>query len=445
MIALRHARELAHRVGEGNVREGTGDDAVDGLRPPLVVRPSAPEQVPLVLSYASLSGLAVVPRGGGTRIALGNAPSRLDLLLDVRGLDDLVAHEVEDLTVTVQAGVTLERLRAILGEAGQELRIEVPMPGEATAGGTVASAASGPSRFRGGTPRDLLIGMRAVLADGSQVKGGGRVVKNVAGYDLCKLVTGSFGTLAVLTELTFRLHPVPETAATLVAGYRAWEDLEAARGRLLASGLPWSFLDLVDRPLSARFADFGQWNLPEGLLALVVGIDGHIEDVDHLTRQAAELLAPRAQEAVVLAADLADGVRGLLAEASLLPGCAMTFRAAMPPKSLVSFVRQLERAGQSHNGSFATVARAGNGVAYAHFSSVAEVNRDALCWDLTGIAREFSAQLVLERAEPGLKAGIDVWDLRGVRKAEHRLSLAIKRKLDPLGTLCPGREPGAQA
>src|SRR5207247_3149711 len=151
--------------------------------------------------------------GGATRMALGAPPAVYRLAVPLQRLNQLVDYQPDDMTVTVQAAITLGSLAKRLSERGQFLPLDPPVPQRATPGGTVAAAASGPLRAAYGTPRDWLIGARVIDGEGQEVRPGGRVVKNVAGYDLCKLYTGSLGTLGVLAELTFKVMPRPETIA----------------------------------------------------------------------------------------------------------------------------------------------------------------------------------------------------------------------------------------
>ena len=192
----------------GDVAEATDADHVDGVRPGLVARPSSTSEVAEVMKAAAGHGLTVVPRGRGTKLSWGRPPTRADLLVDLAAMDRVVDHAAGDLIAEAQAGTPLRTLQSTLGEAGQRLAVDETVPG-ATVGGTLATAASGPTRLAHGTMRDLLIGVTVVRADGVVAKAGGRVVKNVAGYDLGKLVIGSFGTLAVVTQAVFRLHPLP--------------------------------------------------------------------------------------------------------------------------------------------------------------------------------------------------------------------------------------------
>src|SRR5580704_17157849 len=197
--------------------DGTADDAVGGVVPAFVASPSSTEEASALLRAAAGAGLAVVPRGAGTGLAWGGPPSRCDLVLDLRSMDQVLEHAAGDLVARVQAGATIGQLSVALGSAGQELALDVPA--DATVGGLVATGTAGPRRFRYGTPRDLLIGITMVRADGVVAHSGGKVVKNVAGYDLGKLFSGSQGTLGLITEATFRLHPRPTAVAWVTGDY----------------------------------------------------------------------------------------------------------------------------------------------------------------------------------------------------------------------------------
>ena len=199
------------RVSDVDVQDATETDSVGGVRPRLVARPTSTEQVSQLLSAAAEDGLVVVPRGHGTKLRWGVPPRSVDVLLDLSGMDRVLEHQAGDLIVAAEAGTPLAAMQDTCARADQRLAIDELVPGT-TIGGLIATNLSGPRRMAYGTMRDLLIGVTVVRPDGVVAKAGGKVVKNVAGYDLGKLMTGSFGTLAVVTSAFFRLHPVPETS-----------------------------------------------------------------------------------------------------------------------------------------------------------------------------------------------------------------------------------------
>jgi glycolate oxidase FAD binding subunit len=185
--------------------------------PAFVAAPGSTEEAAAVMRVAAEHELAVVVRGGGSRLSWGIPASRCDLVIDMSRMSGVVEHAAGDLVARVQAGARMADVAAMLAKAGQEIALDVP--GDATVGGIVASGLAGPRRLRYGTPRDLLIGIKMVRADGTVAKSGGKVVKNVAGYDLGKLFAGSAGTLGLITEVTFRLHPLPPARAYVTAEY----------------------------------------------------------------------------------------------------------------------------------------------------------------------------------------------------------------------------------
>ncbi|MGH7828799.1 MAG: FAD-binding oxidoreductase, partial [Candidatus Binatia bacterium] len=191
--------------------------AVDGKVPSLLCFPSTPEQVGAILRVCAKDEAAVIPWGGGTSMRLGNIPRRADVFVGLEKLDRLIEHDDANLTATAQAGTQVSSFQEALGRRRQFFPVDPPHPMRATLGGIVAANINGPRRMLHGGLRDLVIGMKMVLATGEQVKTGGKVVKNVAGYNLCKLFAGSLGTLGIITELTFRTAPVPENAASFVA------------------------------------------------------------------------------------------------------------------------------------------------------------------------------------------------------------------------------------
>jgi glycolate oxidase FAD binding subunit len=201
-------------VGDAFVRPAGPADAVAGVQPQWVVEPGDADQLARAVAFANSIGLRVLPRGGGTKRDWGNAPRAADLVLSTRRLYRVLEHAAGDMTATAEAGCTVAALQRTLAAKGQRLALDPLWPDRATVGGVLAANDSGPLRHAYGSARDLLIGVTAVLADGTLARSGGKVVKNVAGYDLPKLFVGSLGTLGVIVHATFRLHPLPaETRA----------------------------------------------------------------------------------------------------------------------------------------------------------------------------------------------------------------------------------------
>jgi glycolate oxidase FAD binding subunit len=212
--------DLRALVGAEHMRAAIAEDAVDGVVPKMVIEPGTPEEVAGALKIATGAGLRVMPRGGGTKMDWGNPPRSAELpsgelILSTRRLNRVMEHAWGDMTATVEAGCTFQQFQQTLAEHGQRLALDPLWPEQATIGGILATNDSGPLRIRFGSLRDLIIGVTLALPDGTLAKSGGKVVKNVAGYDLPKLVTGSLGTLGIITQAIFRLHPIPRESRTL--------------------------------------------------------------------------------------------------------------------------------------------------------------------------------------------------------------------------------------
>jgi glycolate oxidase FAD binding subunit len=248
------------------VRPAGPQDTVAGVMPEWVAAPASLGEASALLAAATEHELAVVPRGSGTAVGWGPPPRRCDLVIDTLRLDQVVEHAAGDLVVRVQAGVTMASLARVLATAGQQLALDVPQrngprAASPTVGGVLATGAAGPRRLRYGTPRDLVIGVTVVRADGTVAKSGGKVVKNVAGYDLGKLYTGSHGTLGLITEAVFRLHPQPAASAFATVGYPGPGEAAQAVAAAAASDLAPAAIE-IDRPV------------PGGLIRIAVLLEG---------------------------------------------------------------------------------------------------------------------------------------------------------------------------
>ncbi len=215
------------------VRPGEAADAVDGRVPALVAAPSSTAEAAALMRAAAEHDLAVVVRGSGSRLGWGTPPTRCDVVVETLQMGQVIEHAAGDLVARVQAGARFGDVAAVLAKAGQEIALDVPPA--ATVGGVIADALAGPRRLRYGSPRDLLIGITVVRADGIIAHSGGKVVKNVAGYDLGKLFAGSAGTLGLITEATFRLHPLPAARAWVTTAFPGAPDAASAAAAVAAA------------------------------------------------------------------------------------------------------------------------------------------------------------------------------------------------------------------
>ena len=411
---------IAGIVGEANVRAADASDAVDGVQPRLCAYPGSVGEVSKLMQLVSETDWKVAPVGSRTKQGWGNPPKLLDLILCTRRLDRLIEHSAGDLVVSAAAGMTLTSLQARLATAGQMLALDLPS-NDATLGGVVATDISGPRRFRYGTPRDLLVGITVVLPDGTVAKSGGKVVKNVAGYDLGKLFTGSFGTLGVIVQATFRLHPRP-AALRLVEVIVA----DAAEAGIVLGGVLQSSVT----PTAINLA--GGTGLPIRIGLLVEGSEPGTRDQ---ARTAAELLRGREQPLVMDGPAVAERWREL-AELSGKDTDVMLkvthLRAELP--AVLCWVD--EEVGRAEIRSWWR-GQIGNGVLFIGLYGGDPSKYGTLIRDLRSFLSEGS--VVVVEAPLALKRRVDAWGPVG-----DSLSLMrrVKAQFDPAAVLNPGRFVG---
>lgn len=419
-------------VGQENTltADAAAEFAIIGRTPRIALFPDSLDALCAVMAAADAGEMAVAPYGGGTQIGIGAAPARLDAVLVTRRLSRLVDYQPDDMTVTVEGGMPLAELQATLAERGQFLPLDPPLPARATVGGTVAANASGPWRCAYGAARDWLIGVRVVAPDGRIVKGGGRVVKNVAGYDLCKLYTGSLGTLGVLAELTFKVMPRPEAVGMAAVPLRP-EQVEPLLAAMMDSDLAPSALELF-----AAGADPTGSASKDGA-ALLARFDGPREAVDW---QLAELKTMAARSGV--AADPSPLTADQWERARDWAGGEFAWQAmAGSTSSAVSALMEAgAQASEAVGAPLEVAARAATGVII--FGARGPLSPEAareLTVRLRGAAAEHGGTLVVLKAPPDLREGLDVWGPVG---PELRLMQGIKAQLDPKGIMNPGRFVG---
>ena len=428
-------RALAEAVAPGTCLSGDRAAAhvVDGLPPRFVAAPTTVEGVSRVLALASAHGLAVVPAGGGARLGWGAPPRRLDIVLSLARLDRVLAHEPADLTLSAECGVTLDALDAVLRPFRQFVPLDPARPRASTIGGLIATGAAGPYRARYGTMRDLLVGLTVVRADGTVVKGGGRVVKNVSGYDIPKLHVGAYGTLGVVVEAHLRLHPRPAEERSWVLGFASAEGaLEAA-------------LDVRDTPialsrcqllLGGSLRALGE-TTPYGA-ALAVTIGSVPEAVRAQGARVAEICGRRGSAVIEVPA--ADAWWERVADLTWVEDGAtsLSVRIGTRPTDVVKAFRLVEAAWPGDEGLRAT-ADVASGVLRAALTPV-EARRAP---EIVARARSALAALdgtcVVEHAPLAAKAGLDVWGDVGPALEPMR---RLKAELDPAGVLNPGRYVG---
>lgn len=421
---------LAAIVGAAGISDTPGTlaaAAIDGVTPRWVVTPASLEQAATVVALAHEDGLAVTPRGGGHALELGGVPARLDIVLDLRRLDRVLEDSPADLVVTVQAGLTAGALADRLGARRQWLPVDPVRWRARTVGGLVATNASGPLRYRYGTLRDLLLGVRFVQADGVVTWGGAKVVKSVTGYDVPKLMTGSLGTLGVLGELTLRLHPTPEADGTWVATFG---DVRAARefvARLVDSTVQPNRVELLDAVALAACDVRGDVGIAVGIGSVVEAVRSQGEEVAGFAARAGGRVA------AVPETFWADYERAALAGDT-------TLRLSVPPTAVADAVEAVGRA----TAAFARRPLVRGGAALGALEVVSgDVPAPAVAAAvevLRGAVGPLGGTVVIARGPRALRERVDAW---GPVAPE---ALAIMRRLkdafDPTRVLNPGRFVG---
>jgi glycolate oxidase FAD binding subunit len=418
------ARQLASELGAAAVSaepSALAAHGVDGKVPALIYTPATPEQLALALGICSEAEAAVIPWGGGTAMAIGNPPRRADVVLKTHQLNRIIDHDHANLTVTVQSGIALTTLQAALAPQKQFAPFDAPLPERSTLGGTVAANLNGPRRSSWGSVRDLVIGMKVVLASGEQIKAGGKVVKNVAGYDMCKLFTGSLGTLGIITELTVRVAPVPECSATGVA-WGSFEQAEKLAGEITNSKL-----------LPA--AVFLHNNAVEKNWRLAVNFEGFAETVARQLRDLDSMAQRLGMRSETFGADLQEQLWQELRDLPLVAG-RLVFRMTVPRKSLAHLIRVLE---SSHSGAPAPAIVADMAMGTIWIVGAANQTFAGGFSQLISLVQQQRGHAVMYTAPAELKHGIEVW---GPAPPALALMREIKHKFDPQGILNPGRFVG---
>jgi glycolate oxidase FAD binding subunit len=408
------AEDFAGIVGKGNVREATAEDAIDGVEPSLVVEPGSVEEISAVMKLASREGLAVSPRGGGTKSGWGAPPRALDLVLSTARMDTIFEHVPGDQIVRTQSGVKLGTLQEELAEANQMLALDPPEK-EATVGGVVAANSSGPRRYKYGTVRDLIIGVTVVLADGTVAKAGGKVVKNVAGYDLSKLFTGSFGTLGVIADANFRLHPHPEAVRTVAVGV---ESPQAARGAAQA---------IVHSQVEATAIEL-HWGEETKQISVLLE---SIPDGIGAKEEAASFLLKSFGKVRTLDEEADD--LGALSTA-----CEVDLKIGAPPAELANVLDSMLDAAERRGAAVSMTGHAGTGVTYAGLSGD-EDDLVGLVEEVREIRTRSGGSVVVRGAPASFKEKVDVWGPAGDYLG---LTRRVKEKFDPGYFMNPGRFMG---
>ena len=418
--------------------------AVDGRVPRFVIYAPTAEQVAETLKCAAMHNLAVIPCRNRTKLCTGNPPSRYDVALSTKEMNNVWHYEPADLTITAEAGMKFGDLQHFLARDRLWLPLDPPGGPKSSLGGILSSNASGPLRLLYGGPRDVVLGMKIATAEGKIVKTGGRVVKNVAGYDLGKLLIGSYGTLGVIVEASFKLFPQPAARATFVLPVGTLGIARDLRRSILDSPLQPARMVLLN-DLASHFI-WQDSSAREKAREPELWVEAHGSPrVIERTSKELEILG-RAVGAPVHRLDESRADQGwsrISDFASYLhetQACGLVLKAALPLAASEEFLSRGQQEVEGCGARAATLAQVGLGivhVAILHESGTDEITE--LAGRLRRAAVDLGGALVMERASVEIKSRMDAWGDPGE-------SIEVMRKLkavwDPKGILAPGRHVG---
>lgn len=408
MTAVDAGLDAIRHAVPSDVEREVHDYAIDGVQPQLAFRPDDADEVAALLAASNAAGLAVAPQGARTALSAGRPLERYDVALDLRSMHRVVEYVPDDLTITVEAGMTLRALQDTLDEHGQYLSVDPPPGGQVTVGGLLATARSGPWRGHLPAARDLILGASFATAEGKLIRSGGRVVKNVTGYDLHRLNTGALGAFGVIVEASFKLAPLPAAQRSVVVGCNS-----IAEAATLATTL-WN-ASLAARAISvlgARAAVDAGHAAPAAVLLDLAGSDAAVE-------RSVEAIAERG-EAIEANPDAWRHLADLAGASS-----ATVLRAGVPATALGAMIEDATTAGLTAWGHIAA------GAVWAHRGESIDI---AAIADLRRVAERHGGFLTIEAAPPDIRQGIDPaggGDLELVR--------ALRDQFDPQRTINPGR------
>jgi glycolate oxidase FAD binding subunit len=389
------------------------------------------EELCTIVQSARGHDQAIYPVAGRTMLSHGLPPARPGLIADLTGLNQVIDYPTRDLTITVQAGITIAALRAILAKEKQRLPIDVPVADRATLGGALATNQTGPRRLGHGTLRDYLIGISAVNDEGLEIKAGGRVVKNVAGYDLCKLYIGSLGTLGIITRATLKLKPLPEAHGFVTISARP-ESIAPILERLHDSQTRPVCIDLLNPAARRCLKVEAQRLLPADRWSFAVGFEDNLQAVQwQLAQLSDELVGPDIDHLLVSEGSAADAIWDDLTEFPARTEVnGLTFKANFVPSATAALCLAV-------SSGVALQVHAGNGIAIGHVSPETTLeNARTLLQQLTSVATNAHGNVVLLRCPPAWKGPLPVW---GTPREDFWLMRAVKEKLDPRAIFNPGR------
>jgi glycolate oxidase FAD binding subunit len=402
---------------------------IDGFGPLPWESPQSVAEVCQLVRRANVDGQAVYPLGGGTMLELGNPPRRPGLAVGLRSLNQIIDYPARDMTVTVQAGMTVAELQRTLAPENQQLPIDVPHADRATLGGILAANVSGARRYGYGTLRDYVLGISAVNDDALEIKAGGRVVKNVAGYDLCKLFVGSLGTLGIITQVTLKLRPLPEETA-LVSLACLPEQIDELLTQVHTGRTRPMCVELLNERATRWVHERAGVEAPAGRWSVIVGFDGNADTVKWQVQQ----IVKEARSRYIIEAYVNAASRGLWQ--ALLAIREMDASFAFKANVLASATAEFCRHAESLCADIMLLAHAGNGIVVGQTPELSSEQAAVLMDGLRQNAQKQRGSVVITRCPTEWKKAVSVW---GPPPQSAWLMRKVKAAFDPKGLFNPGR------
>lgn len=406
---------------------------IDEFGPLPMAHPRSVAEVGDLVRRAASKNEAIYPVGGGTHLGIGLSPQKPGGVVGIRGLDQVIDYPARDMTITLQAGISISRLHEILAAEKQRLPVDIPLPTQATLGGAIAANVSGPRRYGWGTLRDYVIGISVVNDRGEEVKAGGRVVKNVAGYDLCKLYVGSLGTLGVITQVTLKLRPLPEESALVIMSSGS-ADIERLLNVLHESQTRPVCVELLN-PAAVRVLNEAKHvALPEAW-CVIVGFEDNRSAVAWQVQQLVRELPAASAGLDARIGDVAAPLWQALTDFVKFP-CRVAFKANLLSSGTPAFCLQAE----ALLPDLRLQAHAGSGIIKGLLPPNAALEQvQPAVATLAELAQKSRGNLVLLTCPSLWKKNLSVW---GRPRGDTWLMAEIKRRLDPQSIFNPGRFVG---
>ena len=427
--------------------------AVDGMAPKVVAYPASAEEAAEALRCAAVHNLAVIPIRNGTKVGIGATPRRYDVALSLKDMNQVWYYEPDDLVVSVEPGMKFGDLQHFLARHGLWIPLDPGLSERASVGGILAANAAGPLRLRYGGPRDIILGMRIATTDGRIVKTGGRVVKNVAGYDLAKLLIGSYGTLGVIVEATFKLYPQVINRASWMIDPRSLAAARDIRRELLGSPLSPMRMVLVNaeawRFVGGPLRETGTAGVSESGLTVLIEAGGSDRVIGRYADELGSLAAKHGAELLQVEDEPAKETWERVADFAMVDlqedEQGVSLKAALPITSAEEFLEVAGREAQAAGFKAAGLVQLGVGVVEVRLGgsgtrdSESHTPSPALIETLRRDAKRLGGSLVVTRYRAPAKPAIDVWGPPG---DDFQVMAKMKAAWDPRSTLSPGRFVG---